>query len=128
MSTDFDYRTAQARVTGLGSARSGVHHWWQQRLTSIALVPLTILFAVPFASVLGEGHEAVVALYSNPFHAIVAALFIGVTLHHHAQGLQVVIEDYVHHKAWRTAALIANALICFALGFAGVFAVVMIAV
>ncbi len=128
MTTSFAHRTAKARVTGLGSARSGVHHWWQQRLTSIALVPLTLFFIVPFAQVLGQGHEAVLSLYSNPFHAIIAALFIGVTLHHHAQGLQVVIEDYVHHKGWRTAALIANALICFALGFAGVFAVVMIAV
>ncbi len=121
------YRTAKARVTGLGAAGHGTDHWWTQRLTSIALVPLAILWAVPFAGALGAGYEAVIALYQSPFHAIVAALFIAVTFHHHAQGLQVVIEDYVHHKGWRTGLLVANSLGCAALGFAGVFAVLKIA-
>ena len=121
------YRTARARVTGLGAAHGGTHHWWTQRLTSVALIPLTVLFVVPFAQVLGGGFEAVRALYAQPFHAIVAALFLAVTFHHLAQGLQVVIEDYVHHKGWRTGLLIGNALGCAAAGFAGVFAVLKIA-
>ena len=121
------YRTAKARVTGLGSAGSGVHHWWTHRLTSVALVPLGLLWVVPFAQTLGEGHAAVLALYANPFHAIVAALFVAVSFHHLAQGLQVVIEDYVHAKGWRTGLLVANSLFCAALGFAGVFALMKIA-
>ncbi|MGF1447174.1 MAG: succinate dehydrogenase, hydrophobic membrane anchor protein [Pikeienuella sp.] len=121
------HRTPKARVTGLGSAKDGTHHWWTQRVTSVALLPLAILWAVPFAQALGVGHEAVIALYSHPFHAIVAALFIAVTFHHHAQGLQVVIEDYVHHKGWRTGLLLANTLLCGFLGFAGVFAILKIA-
>lgn len=121
------YRTARARVTGLGAAHGGVHHWWTQRITSVALIPLTVLFVVPFAQVLGDGYEAVRALYSHPFHAIVAVLFLSVSFHHLAQGLQVVIEDYVHAKAWRTGLLIANSLFCAALGVAGVFAVLKIA-
>jgi len=121
------FRTAKARVTGLGSAGGGTHHWWTQRLSSVALIPLTVLFVVPFARVLGEGHDAVMALYGHPFHAIVAALFLAVTFHHLAQGLQVVIEDYVHHRGWRTGLLIANTLGCAAVGFAGVFAVLAIA-
>ena len=122
------FRTAKARVTGLGAAHGGTHHWWTQRLSSIALVPLTLLFIVPFAQVVGEGHAAVTALYAHPFHAIVAALFLAVTFHHLAQGLQVVVEDYVHHRGWRTGLLIGNALFCAAAGFAGVFAVLKIAV
>ena len=121
------FRTPKARVVGLGSARGGTHHWWTQRLSSIALLPLTVLFVVPFAGALGEGFEATRALYSHPFHAIVGVLFIAVTFHHLAQGLQVVIEDYVHAKAWRTGLLIANSLFCAALGVAGVFAVLKIA-
>jgi len=122
-----DYRTDRSRVTGLGAAKEGVGHWWSQRLSSVALVPLALLFVFPFAGALGGGFEEVRAVYQNPFNAIVAILFIGVALHHHMQGLQVVIEDYIHGKAARTAALIANTLICWALGLSGVFAVAKIA-
>lgn len=122
------YRTAKARVTGLGTAHGGTHHWWTQNLSSLALVPLTVLFVVPFAQALGESREAVLGLYAQPFHAIVAALFMAVTFHHLAQGLQVVIEDYVHAKGWRVSLLAANTLLCAAAGFAGVFAVLKIAV
>ena len=121
------YRTPRARVTGLGSAGQGTHHWWTQRITSVALVPLTILFVIPFAGALGGEHAEVLALYRNPFHAIVAVLFLGVAFHHLAQGIQVVIEDYVHAKCWRTALLLGNAMFCFAFGLAGIFAVLKIA-
>ena len=122
------FRTARARVSGLGSAGEGTHHWWTQRITSVALIPLTILFAIPFARALGSDYGAVLALYANPFHAIVAVLFLGVGFHHLAQGLQVVIEDYVHAKAWRTALLLGNTMFCFTFGLAGIFAVLKIAV
>lgn len=122
-----DYRTDRSRVTGLGSAKEGVSHWWTQRVTSVALIPLTILFLIPFVGALGSGHEQVLATYANPFNAIVAILFIGTALYHHMMGLQVVIEDYVHDKKLRTAALLGNTLICWALGLSGVFAVAKIA-
>jgi succinate dehydrogenase / fumarate reductase membrane anchor subunit len=121
------YRTAKSRVTGLGAAHGGTHHWWTQRISSVALIPLTILFVIPFAQAVGAGHEAVLATYSSPLNAIVAALFLAVTFHHLAQGLQVVIEDYIHTKGWRTGLLIGNTLFCATLGFAGVFAVLKIA-
>lgn len=121
------FRTPRQRVSGLGSAGEGTHHWWIQRISSVALIPLTILFVIPFANVLGEEHGEVLVLYSNPFHALVAILFIAVAFHHLAQGLQVVIEDYVHAKAWRTGLLMGNAMFCFAFGLAGVFAVLKIA-
>jgi succinate dehydrogenase / fumarate reductase membrane anchor subunit len=121
------YRTDKARVAGLGSAKDGTGHWWSQRLTSIALIPLTLLFVFPFVRSLGAGHEAVRATYAHPLHAIVAILFIGATFLHLQQGLQVVIEDYVHDKPIRTGALLANTLLCWAFGLAGVFAVAKLA-
>lgn len=121
------YRTDKARVLGLGSAREGTGHWWSQRLTSIALIPLTLLFVFPFVRSLGADFEAVRATYANPFHAIIAILFIGVTFVHLQQGLQVVIEDYVHDKALKTGALLANLLLNWAFGLTGVFAVAKIA-
>ncbi|MEM8790335.1 MAG: succinate dehydrogenase, hydrophobic membrane anchor protein [Pseudomonadota bacterium] len=121
------FRTPRQYATGLGSGKSGTHHWWSMRISSVALTPLAILFAIPFAQALGEGHQAALALYSNPFHAIVAGLFIAVSCHHLMQGIQTVVEDYVHAPAWRTAMLLGNAMLCTVLGFVGVFAVLKIA-
>jgi succinate dehydrogenase / fumarate reductase membrane anchor subunit len=120
------YRTPRARAQHLGSA-GGTHHFISINVTSILLIPLTVLFVVPFAQALGQPYEEVVALYSQPFHAIVAALFIGVTFHHLQQGLQVVIEDYIHHKGWLVGSLLANTAFCFVAGAAGIFAVLRIA-
>lgn len=121
------FRTDRARVLGLGSAKEGTGHWWSQRVTSIALVPLTILFLPPFVRALGAEYETVRGIYANPFNAIVAILFIGATFLHLQQGLQVIIEDYLHGKTIRTASLLANTLLTWALGLAGVFAVLKIA-
>ena len=121
------YLTDRARVNGLGSAKDGTGHWWSQRITAVAQVPLTLLFIFPFVQSLGDAHAEVLATYGNPFHAIVAILFILVTFYHLQQGLQVVIEDYVHGKAARTAALLANTLLTSAVGLTGVFAVARIA-
>ena len=121
------YRTPKMRAVGLGSAGAGVEHWWMHRVTSVALIPLTFLALFPFAGALGDGYETALAVYSSPFNAIVAVLFLGTMFHHLMQGLQVVIEDYVHAKGWRTAALLANTMFCAAFGFAGIFAVLKIA-
>ena len=117
------YRTDYARVHGHGAAGEGVGHWWSQRLTSIALVPLTLLFIFPFGRALGGGYDAFVATYSNLWHALVAVLFITATFAHLMQGLQVVIEDYFPTKSLRTALLITNTLACWALGIAGVLSI-----
>lgn len=117
------YKTDYARVHGSGAAGEGSHHWWSQRVTSVALIPLTLLFIFPFGRALGGGHEAFVATYSNLWHALVAILFIIAAFSHLQQGLQTVIEDYVPSKATRTAALLANTLLSWALGVAGVLSV-----
>lgn len=117
------FKTPRATVTGLGSAKEGVHHWWTQRVTAVALVPLTILFVPPFGQSLGESYEAALATYQNPFHAIIAVLFIAVAFRHMALGLQVVIEDYVSDKAVRTGALLANTLFCTLFAVTGILGV-----
>ena len=117
------FKTAYSRVHGTGSAGEGVGHWWAQRVTSVALIPLTLLFIIPFGRALGEGHAGFVATYSNLWHALVAILFLAATFAHLQQGLQVVIEDYVPNKAVRTVALLANTLLCWALAIAGILSV-----
>ena len=121
------HRTDRARVSGLGAAGHGTHHWWLQRITAVALLPLAVLFVVPFSRALGGAHGEVLALYAHPFHAIVAVLFIAVVFRHLALGLQVVIEDYVSTKAWRTGLLMGSTMFCVTFGMAGVFAVLKIA-
>ena len=121
------YKTPMGRVLGLGSAKDGVEHWWSQRLSAIAMVPLTVLAIPPLGSAIGAGHEAVLAAYANPWNAIVMMLFLAVGFRHLQYGLQVVIEDYVHAKAWRTGALLANTGVCAVMGLAGVFGVAKIA-
>jgi succinate dehydrogenase / fumarate reductase membrane anchor subunit len=127
MATNTHYQTDRQRVEGLGTAHEGVGHWWGQRVTAIALVPLTAFFIFPLARNLGSDWEAVRYSYSKPLNAIVAALFFIVVFRHLQYGLQVVIEDYVHDKALKTALLLANVLFCWALALTGVFAVARIA-
>lgn len=121
------FKTDYGRVHGLGSAKDGTEHWWRQRITAIALALLAPFFVFPFASSLGDGFDAVQETYSNPFTAIVAALFVVISFYHLALGLRVVIEDYVHDKGWRIVALVANSGFCILFGFAGLFAIAKIA-
>ena len=121
------YRTDRQRVRGLGVTGDGTHHWWSQRLTAIAMVLLTPFFVFPFVRALGQDWETVRGIYGTPINAIVAILFLLVGFNHLHQGVQVVIEDYVHDKPLRTAALLANIFICLALALIGVFAVAKIA-
>ena len=116
------YKTDSARVQGLGRAGEGVHHFWMQRVTSVALVPLTILFLIPFARALGGGHEALIATYGQFGHALTAILFIAVACGHFAIGIPVVIEDYVHGAA-RVVLLVLAKMFSVVLGAAGVLAV-----
>jgi len=121
------YVTDFKRVEGLGAAHDGVEHWWQQRLSAVALVFLTPFFLFPFARTLGQGHEAMRATYGDWWNAAIAILFVITSMWHLRLGLQVVIEDYVHSKPVRTAALVANSLLSVAVAIGGVFAIAKIA-
>jgi len=121
------YKTDYKAVAGLGSAKEGTSHFVSQRLTAIALIVLVPLFLYPFTQALGAGHMAVIAIYQQPFNALVAIGVFLVGFRHLRLGLQVVVEDYVHSERRRMILLIANALIWRACALAGAFAVVKIA-
>lgn len=122
------YRTDYARVAGLGAAKEGVKHWWEMKLTSIALIPLSIFALWPLGGLIGSGDPALAAeVYAAPWNAVMMVLFLAVTFRHLQQGVQVVIEDYVHDAGRRTIALVLNSLLCAFFGLSGVFAVLKIA-
>ena len=121
------FRTDRQRVQGLGTSGDGVGHWWSQRLTSIALVPLTLVFLFPFVQALGSGFEQVREVYGHPFNAVVAILFLAVGFRHLQQGIQVVIEDYVHTPFNKIALLLINSAVCWTFWAAGSFSILMVA-
>jgi succinate dehydrogenase membrane anchor subunit len=116
MSTNM--RTPLGRVRGLGSAKSGTGHFWHQRLTAIANVPLTAGFVIILVSLLGSGHATVQRILGSPLVAIVMLLFVCSISYHMKLGMQVIIEDYVHDEKWKLAAIIAN--LFFAIAVAAV--------
>lgn len=115
------------RVRGMGSAKEGVSHWWMQRLTAIALVPLLLWFVISIIAHAGAGHAAVVAWMGQPVPAILAVLLIAAGYYHAQLGMQVVIEDYVHNEGVKFAILIGLKLLTVLLGVASVFAILKLA-
>jgi succinate dehydrogenase / fumarate reductase membrane anchor subunit len=89
-------RSQLGRARGLGAARSGVHHWWAQRLSSLALLPLTGWFVVSVLRLAPVGRDQMLHWAHQPVNAVLLVAFILATFHHLQLGLQVVIEDYVH--------------------------------
>ena len=118
--------TPLGRVLGLGSAKSGTEHFWRQRLTAVANVPLTVAFVVIVIGLLGRNHAAVVQILGSPLVAIVMLLFIGSITTHMRIGMQVIIEDYVHDETAKLALLMANAFFAIAVGLASAFAILML--
>lgn len=100
-------QTPLARALGLGSAKTGVEHWWHQRLTALALVPLGIWFVIAVISLVGADYGEARAWVTAPFNMVLLIAFTVALLHHAQLGLQVVIEDYVHNEAWKLAGLLA---------------------
>jgi len=96
-------RSPLGRVRGMGSARSGTHHWWTQRVTSIALLPLTLWFVFSMISLAGASYLETLLWIAQPVNAVLMLVLIGLTFHHMAAGLQVVVEDYVRDEFKRIA-------------------------
>jgi len=121
-------RSTLGRARGLGSAKEGVGHWWWQRVTAVALVPLSLWFVASIVSLAGGGHDAVLAWLAQPVPAVLMLLLVIATYWHAALGMQVVVEDYVADEMARTVAVLIVKLLLFALGVAAAFAVLRIAI
>jgi succinate dehydrogenase / fumarate reductase membrane anchor subunit len=120
---DKSMRTPLAQARGLGSAKDGVHHWWMQRLTAIALAVLSPWFIWLLLSLLGATHAQARASIANPREALPLLAFVIALFWHAKLGLQVVIEDYVHTR-WKEVALQVVMIFACALGaLASVFAI-----
>ncbi|MEA2975115.1 MAG: succinate dehydrogenase / fumarate reductase, rane anchor subunit [Alphaproteobacteria bacterium] len=120
---DFNIRTPLARVRGLGAARSGTDHFWRQRLTAVANVPLVISFVVITASLLGRNHAAVVQILGSPLVAIIMLLFVVSITTHMRIGMQVIIEDYLHDDIPKLICLMANTFFTIAVALASAYAI-----
>jgi succinate dehydrogenase / fumarate reductase, membrane anchor subunit len=119
----FKIRTPLARVLGTGPGHSGTEHFWRQRLTAVANVPLVIAFVIIAASLLGRNHAAVVQILGSPFVAIVMLLFIVSITTHMRIGMQVIIEDYVHDDIPKLVCIITNNFFTFAVALASAYAI-----
>jgi succinate dehydrogenase / fumarate reductase, membrane anchor subunit len=116
-------RTPLARVRGLGSAKSGTEHFWRQRLTAVANIPLAIGFVLIVVSLLGRNQAAAAQILGSPIVAIVMLLFIVSVTVHMRIGMQVIIEDYVHGETAKLVLLMANTFFAIAVGLAAVFGI-----
>jgi succinate dehydrogenase / fumarate reductase, membrane anchor subunit len=121
-------RSPLGRAVGLGSAKEGVEHWWLQRITAVALVPLSLWFVIAIIRLVGADVDSVRDWVGNPLPAIMLVLLLIATFYHASLGLQVVIEDYVHAGLVKLGLVIIVRLACFALAVAGIFAVLSMAV
>ena len=121
------FRTPLARVRGLGSAKSGTHHWWMQRLTAIALVPLSLWFVASLIVVVTAQHSVVVEWLHSPLVAILCCALIVAIFYHGQLGLQVVVEDYIHTEWLKLVSIVVMKLASLLLATACLFAVLSIA-
>jgi len=120
-------RSPLGRAIGLGSAKEGVEHWWGQRISAIALIPLCLWFVAAIIGLVGADLEAVQNWVARPLPAILLLLVVIMVFYHAALGLQVVIEDYVHAELAKLGLVIVVRLLCFGFAVAGIFAVLSLA-
>ena len=122
-------RTPLGQVLGLGSAKEGVSHWWAQRVTAVALLPLGLWFVFSIAVLIGSNNSdylGVVDWIAAPVNAVLLILFIATAAYHSALGVQVVIEDYV--RGWtKVFSLVLQKFVHVLVAAAGVFSVLSIA-
>ena len=122
-----DMRTPLAKVRGLGSAREGTGHFWRQRLTGVANVPLTLFFVGLLIALNGADYETTRAALANPFVALTLALMLISALIHMRIGMQVVIEDYVHGEGAKLACIMLNTFFTVIVGVMALFALLKLA-
>lgn len=122
-------RSPLGRVRGMGSAKLGTHHWFMQRVTSIALLPLTIWFVLSLAlNVAGAGYEDAAMWVGRPWNAVLLLALIVATFHHTAAGFQVIIEDYANSEMAKLLGILTIKAICWLLAAAASLAVLRLAI
>ena len=127
MDSDPGYRTPLRRARGLGSAKHGVEAWIAERISSLALIPLTLYGIYAVLVIARGGYEGSVDFLANPFNAVVIALLLGVSFHHMEIGMRVIIEDYLAKPSTKLACLMLNKAICWSFGAVAVFSVLKVA-
>lgn len=115
-------RSPLSRVLGLGSAKEGAAHWWDQRVSSVAVAVLGLWFVFSLVTLPDLSYGTVVAFAASPMHAVLLALFVAVAAWHSALGVQVVVEDYVHDAGAKVVLLLVVKFVHALAGAAGVFA------
>lgn len=119
-------RTPLGQVRGLGAAKSGTEHFWVQRLTAVANLPLSLIFVGVVIALSGSSHAGATALLASPWIAILMLLFVLSATVHMKIGMQVVIEDYVRNDLLKLACLMANTFFAIIIGLAAAFALLKI--
>lgn len=111
------------RASGLGSTSDGVKHWWMQRMTAVALIPLTLWVVFAVAAHSGDSYATVAAWFAQPFTTTMLTLFVFTAALHASQGLTVVIEDYIHHDGIKVTALVCMKLVLVLLGTSSILSI-----
>lgn len=121
------YRTSLGRARGLGSAKHGVGHWISERVSSVALVPLSLWGVISALSLSRVGYEGAAAWLQSPLNAVLAALLFAVSFQHMHAGLRVIVEDYIHTPGAKASLLLLNLFVCVLGGAVAVFCILKVA-
>ncbi len=126
MSKSFRFQTSLKHARGFGSGKSGTGHFWQQRVTGVAALLLSLVYVVLLVKLQGDDYGTVIATLGNPFVAVLMLAFLGVSVWHMKIGMQVIIEDYVNHPLLRVLSLMANSFFSALVGIASAVALIKI--
>jgi succinate dehydrogenase / fumarate reductase membrane anchor subunit len=120
-------RSPLGRVLGLGSAKDGTAHWWSQRVSAVALIPLTLWFMISLLALPALDYTTVRAWLSVHFSGFLAALLVAVLTHHSYLGTSVVVEDYVHSARAKLGSLLLLRFVHVLVGGSSIFAILRVA-